>query len=409
MVGATKAFSVHSDSDTIRTVLVQKPLAASSRGRTGSRAGKTVESRHEAAGQQHERLVRALEGFGVQVLHLDELLAATLAFADARDWTLDRRLAASDPDLGRSFAVALVSWLNDLPPKPLAEFLIAGACGRDLPGVCRKLAGARFDPGKKYLPALPNLARTRANARWLKNGVVLGHAKNTVRRNEVVNTAAVLHFSPVFDEALFDFWLSTDPGESALPDVDGRDFAMPDAELVVGALTAHTGNRALRLLAAALFREGVADRLLCADLAGTAAGHLDDYLIPLGRDCMLTDFEALENARAFVIRPVGGGNIQAMDSHRASFLKVLTERLERCAVTMIDAGSVRPKRSGGAPARFEPIVLAPGKVLAFEEHSAVFPLLESHGIEIAAVTPGSELSRFAAGPRAFATVVSAHP
>jgi arginine deiminase len=394
MADASGIFAVHSDIGVVDTMLVQRPLAAVQDGADDGRAA-----------EEHGRLVQAVERLGIRVLELDRLLASTLEYADARDWTLDRRMRIAGLEVRA--AARMHEWLSDLPSDALAAYLTAGVRAKEAFARLEIRAGAPPGGSELYLPPLPHLSYPRDNIRWLERGVVLGHADDTTRLCEVINLAAVLHFSPVFDEAHFDFWLASDSKGIGSPEIDGRDFALPGAGVFVGATTGYTSARALHLLAAALFRKGATSELLCVDLAGAAAETLDDCLVPLDSNCLLADRQALENARAFAIRPHRSGQIQTVETSGLSFLDLLERTLGTASARIIDAGAFRDRRVRNALACLNPIVIAPGKIVAFEQHDAAFPILERFGIEIAASVPGAALARDGRGPRSLATIVSA--
>ena len=72
--------------------------------------------------------------------------------------------------------------------------------------------------------------------------------------------------------------------------------------------------------------------------------------------------------------------------------------MEVTELNLIDI-SQHPKPVGDALATLAPIVLSPGRIIAFEEQEAAFPVLEQHGIEIVSCFPGAALSPNGKGPR----------
>ena len=82
------------------------------------------------AQEEHDAFAAALRERGVEVLYLGNLLAETLAVADARAELTERVLA--DPRLGDTLRRRVADHLSYLDPEALAEVLIAGLAHEEL-------------------------------------------------------------------------------------------------------------------------------------------------------------------------------------------------------------------------------------------------------------------------------------
>lgn len=399
MMTGVKQFHVASDAGIVRDVIVQQPIGPSRQNGTAARGGATS----DAAIVQFEALVAALENAGITVFRFDELLAETLKFADARDWLLERRVA----DHGFAVPVrdAILAWLNDLPRTQLAACLTQGMSASRLPLAIRDKLG---DIGFQLLPALPEMARLRHFARWIGGGVVLGAGTGGQGRAVSVNMSAVLHFSPLFDEAHFEFWLASDGSDAQWPPIDGHDVAMLGPSTFLAAVTGNTTTDALRRLAAALHRRGVATQMLCLDLRQTRCRSLDDCFVLLDRDLALVDRSAIEAAPAFLIRSGLRPGVCSLTSCPDPVLEQLAGMVKPLRLRIVDTSQAADAAARSALSALHPLVLSPGRVLAFAEHAAAFAELERSGIEIAVAVRGDALCAAGCGPRSLVSVVSAH-
>jgi arginine deiminase len=106
---------VHSEVGALRTVLVCRPGLAHQRLTPGNRADLLFDDVlwvHEAQ-KDHYDFVLKMRERGIEVLELHDLLAETLADAQARAWVLDRRITPND--VGPGLVPTVRGWLDELP------------------------------------------------------------------------------------------------------------------------------------------------------------------------------------------------------------------------------------------------------------------------------------------------------
>ena len=129
------ALGTHSEVGKLRTVMVHRPDLAHER--------LSPTNCHELlfddviwvrrAHQEHDAFVDLMRGRGVEVVLVHDLLAETLANAEAREWLLSRRLRPEDVTV--MFAEPLKEWLTEMPADELATRLTGR---RDAPRAARR-------------------------------------------------------------------------------------------------------------------------------------------------------------------------------------------------------------------------------------------------------------------------------
>src|SRR5215212_9752912 len=122
------------------------------------------------AQEEHDAFAQALRDRGVEVLHLDKLLADILVIPAARAELIGA--AVDDPRLGATLQRAATTHLAWLSPEDLAATLIAGLAHDELRGG-RGLAYEVMQRGDFVVPPLPNLLFTRDSSVWVADEVAV--------------------------------------------------------------------------------------------------------------------------------------------------------------------------------------------------------------------------------------------
>ena len=118
---------VHSEVGKLRQVIVCRPGLAHERLTPGNCEDLLFDDVfwvHEAKNDHHDFCSKMAE-HGVEVLDVHDLLAETMARADARAWLLDRRISANSVGVG--MLQDLRAWLEEINGEKLAAYLI-GVC-----------------------------------------------------------------------------------------------------------------------------------------------------------------------------------------------------------------------------------------------------------------------------------------
>ncbi len=196
------SYGVHSEVGRLRKVLVCAPGLAHRR-LTPSNADDLLFDDVmwvENAQRDHAAFVADLRSHGVDVVELHELLAATMAIPDAKEWLLDRKIVANEVGLGLIDSTR--GFLESLAPRALAEYLIGGLATADLPDEFRTdyISLARESTGvREYLmPPLPNTIFTRDTTCWLYGGVTLNPLYWPARHDETLLMKAIYTSHPDF-------------------------------------------------------------------------------------------------------------------------------------------------------------------------------------------------------------------
>ncbi|MGD9531384.1 MAG: arginine deiminase family protein, partial [Pseudonocardia sp.] len=174
-MAASATYGVHSEVGRLRKVLVCAPGMAHAR-LTPSNCDELLFDDViwvERARCDHRDFMIAMRERGVEVVELHDLLTETLAVPGAREWLLDRKITTNQVGLG--LVAETRSYLDGLPERTLAEYLIGGLASTDLPDDFRPayVALAREHRGvQEYLmPPLPNTLYTRDTTCWVYGGV----------------------------------------------------------------------------------------------------------------------------------------------------------------------------------------------------------------------------------------------
>ena len=91
------------------------------------------------ARQEFDAFVDLMRSRGVEVLLLHELLAETLAVAEAREWVLSRRLRPEE--VTALFSDELQAWMGAMAAEELATRLTGGVTVQELPEDIRTVIG----------------------------------------------------------------------------------------------------------------------------------------------------------------------------------------------------------------------------------------------------------------------------
>src|SRR4051812_26330526 len=121
-----RQFGVHSEVGKLRRVMVCRPNLAHQRLTPGNCHDLLFDDVlwvHEAQ-KDHYDLTLKMEERGVEVLEMQDMLAATLDDSEARAWVLDRRATVNAMGYGAHKVIR--PWLDEMPAKKLAAHLIGG-------------------------------------------------------------------------------------------------------------------------------------------------------------------------------------------------------------------------------------------------------------------------------------------
>jgi len=357
------------------------------------------------AQDEHDAFAQALRDRGVEVLHLDTLLAEILAIPAARAELIGA--AVDDPRLGATLQRTATTHLAWLSPEDLAVTLIAGLAHDELRGG-RGLAFEVMDRSDFVVPPLPNLLFTRDSSVWIGDEVAVTSLAMPARHRESTITAAVYTHHPRFAgvEQLY---------SSQLEHLEGGDVLLLAAGVVAVGVGERTTPGGAERLARRLFARGLATTVLVVPIAQQRATmHLDTICTMVDVDAMVMYPAVADSLMAWTVTaPEGAGD----DAEDVELTVVGPRPFVDAAAAAMGIERLRVIDTGLDPVTAEreqwddgnnTLALAPRVAVAYERNTVTNAALEARGIEVVAIA-GSELGSGRGGPRCMSCPVQRDP
>jgi arginine deiminase len=188
------------------------------------------------------------------------------------------------------------------------------------------------------LPPLPNTLYTRDTTCWIYGGCTVNPLYWPARHEETILTTSIYKFHPDFAGKVKIWW--GDPTQDhGLATLEGGDVMPIGKRNVLIGMGERTWRQAISQVAAALFKQNIAERVIVAAMPKLrAAMHLDTVFTFADHDCVLIYPEIVNSIHTYSYRPANNPSGVELRKDEKSFVETVADALAVKKMRVVETG-----------------------------------------------------------------------